>query len=415
MSAERTTPEAAPPEAAPPEATPTNRPSDPRTSNELRFANGPVTSDSVGPQALAGLTVIDMATVLAGPGAARHLADFGADVVKVEAPSGDSLRRMGWRAPGDADSYLWKITGRNKRAIVLDLKSPTGLARMRELLRTADVLVDNSRPGALERLGLDPAGLLAVNPGLVILRVTGFGLDGPYSDRAGFATIAEALSGYASISGEPDGPPLLPPVALTDEVTALAGAFAIMVALRYRDATGQGQVVDVNLLESIIQMLGALPTATAHLGYVQPRMGSGIPYSVPRGTYRCADGTWVAVSASSDSVASRVLALLGLDGDPRFATFESRAEHRHTLDELVGAWIGRRPSADVLAAFQLAQAAIARVNTTADLLADPHVKERNVFVDVDGVTMPGPVARLSATPGAIRHAGAPLDAHRSAP
>ncbi len=373
-----------------------------------RPGRGP--ADAPSHQALHGLTVVDMATILAGPGAARHLADFGADVVKVEAPAGDSLRRMGWRAPGDPDSYLWKITGRNKRTLVIDLKSPDGLSRMRELLRTADVLVDNSRPGALERLGLAPPELHAANPGLVILRVTGFGLDGPYSDRPGFATIAEALSGYASISGEAGGGPLLPPVALTDEITALAGAFAIMVALRHRDATGQGQVVDVNLLESIVQMLGALPTATAHLGYVQPRMGSGLPYSVPRGTYRCSDGRWVAVSASADTVAGRVLALLGLADDPRFTTFATRVEHREALDEEVAAWIGRRTSDEVLARFTEAEAAVAPVHSTADLLADPHVRARQVFVEVDGVVMPGPIARLALTPGAVRHAGRPLAA-----
>jgi crotonobetainyl-CoA:carnitine CoA-transferase CaiB-like acyl-CoA transferase len=270
------------------------------------------------------------------------------------------------------------------------------------------VLIENLRPGALERLGLGPDVLHARNPGLVILRVTGFGQDGPYASRPGFATIAEAMSGFAAINGEPDGPPLLPPIALTDEVAALAGAFAVMVALRHRDRTGDGQVVDVNLLESMLQMMSALPSAAAHLDYDQPRLGSGIPYSVPRGTYRCADGHWVAVSTSAESVAKRVLDLLGVAHDARFESFASRAAHREELDEVVATWIGARSQAEVLAAFEAAQAAIAPVYTMRELLADAHVRERGVFVEVDGVVMTGPTARLARTPAEVRHAGPPL-------
>jgi crotonobetainyl-CoA:carnitine CoA-transferase CaiB-like acyl-CoA transferase len=222
--------------------------------------------------------------------------------------------------------------------------------------------------------------------------------------------MAEAMSGFAAINGEPDGPPLLPPIALTDEVTAIAGAFAVMVALRDRDRTGLGQVIDVNLLESMLQMMSALPSAAAHLGYEQPRLGSGIPYSVPRGTYRCADDRWVAISTSAESVAQRVLMLLGLDDDPRFATFESRGEHRDELDAAVSAWVGARPSAEVLAAFEAAEAAIAPVYTMREVLADPHVQARHVFVEVDGVVMQGPVARLSRTPAEMRWAGRELGA-----
>ena len=203
------------------------------------------------------------------------------------------------------------------------------------------MLVENFRPGTIERLGLGPDVLLARNPRLVVLRVTGFGQDGPYAAKPGFATIAEAMSGFAAINGEPDGAPLLPPIALTDEVAALAGAFAVMVALRERDRSGEGQVVDVNLLESMLQMMSALPSAAAHLDYEQPRLGSGIPYSVPRGTYQCGDGKWIAISTSTESVAHRVLTLLGVADDPRFATFESRAGHREELDEIV-ARVGRR-------------------------------------------------------------------------
>src|SRR4249919_3328010 len=220
-------------------------------------------------QALEGLRVIDMATVLAGPGAARYLADFGADVIKVESPDGDGLRDLGWRDPSDWEGLWWKFVGRGKRSVVLDLKTDDGLAHMRRLVDDADVLVENFRPGTLERLGLAPDDLIARNPGLVVLRVTGFGQDGPYSGRPGFATLAEAMSGFAAINGEADGPPLLPPIALTDEVTAIVAAFATMVAVH----SGVGQVVDVNLLESLFQMMGPLPAAYALLGYLQPRLG----------------------------------------------------------------------------------------------------------------------------------------------
>ncbi len=351
-----------------------------------------------------------MATVLAGPGVARYLADFGADVIKIESPAGDGTRRMGWLDPRDGESFMWKLLGRGKRAAVLDLKSEAGLAAMRTLVDEADVLIENFRPGTLERLGLAPADLLARNPGLVILRITGFGQDGPYAGRPGFATMAEAMSGFAAINGEPDGAPLLPPIALTDEVTALAGAFSVMVALRHRDRTGEGQVVDINLLETMVQMMGALPSANAHLGYLQPRLGSGIPYTVPRGTYQCADGKWIAISTSAESIAARVMELLGVGDDPRFATFEGRVEHREELDGVVADWVGARPSEEVLAAFEQAQAAIAPVYSMADLLADPHMVARDAIVEVDGVRMPSVLARMSQTPGEVRHAGRELGA-----
>ncbi len=361
-------------------------------------------------QALEGLRVIDMATVLAGPHTARYLADFGADVVKVEAPGGDGTRRMGWRPPEGGDAYMWKLLGRNKRCTVIDLKTDAGLTTMRRLVATADVLIENLRPGTLERLGLPPDDLLASNPRLVLLRVSGFGQDGPYAQKPGFATLAEAMSGFAAINGEPDGGPLLPPIALTDEVAGLVGAFSVMVALRHRDRTGEGQVIDVNLLESLLQLMGPLPAAYAHLGYLQPRLGSGIPYTVPRGTYRCADGVWVAVSTSAESVALRVLDLVGVGGDDRFATFEGRAEHRDELEGIVEDWIGARSSADVLGAFDAAEAAIAPVYTMADLVNDPHVQARRALIEVDGVLMQAPVARMSRTPGEVRHAGRALGA-----
>lgn len=356
---------------------------------------------------LADLRVIDCATVVAGPGCARYLADFGADVIKVERPgAGDSTRSMGWRDPADDVTLWWKLSGRNKRTIELDLKDPDDLARMRALIDSADVLVENFRPGTLERLGLAPADLIGRNPRLVVTRVTGFGQDGPYAARPGFATLAEAMSGFADMNGEPDGGPLLPPIALTDEVTGLAAAFATMVALH----SGIGQVVDCNLLDSLAQFMGPLAAASKLLGYRQPRMGSGIPYSVPRGTYMTGDGRWVAISASAESVGLRVMELIGLGEDERFTTFAGRVAHRDEVDAQLGAWIAQRTLDEVLAAFEEANAAAAPVYDMADYLSDEHVIARGSVVEVDGVPMYGPIARLSATPGAVRWAGRPQGA-----
>ncbi len=360
---------------------------------------------------LGDLRVIDMATVLAGPGCARYLADFGADVIKVERPGvGDSLRGMGWRHPDDDVTLFWKLAGRNKRTIVLDLKSPDGLETMKRLCAEADVLVENLRPGKLEALGLSPDELIADNPKLVITRVTGFGQDGPYASRPGFATMAEAMSGFAAINGEPDRPPLLPPIALTDEVTALVAAFATMVAIH----SGVGQVVDVSLLDSLFQLMGPLPSAYSLLGYEQPRLGSGIPYSVPRNTYRTSDEQWVAVSTSAESVARRVLDLVGIGDDERFHSFAGRVEHRDEIDQAVSQWIAQRTLAEVLERFEQAHAAAGAVLTMADLASDPHMLARNAVVDVDGTPMQGLIARLSATPGRLRWAGRPLGADTDA-
>jgi crotonobetainyl-CoA:carnitine CoA-transferase CaiB-like acyl-CoA transferase len=356
---------------------------------------------------LHGLRVIDLSTLLAGPNCGRYLADFGADVIKIERPDGgDSLRRLAWRDPRDGEGLWWKLVNRNKRTIALDLKSPDDLALLLRLVSDADVLIENFRPGTLERLGLGPDVLLAQKPSLVITRVTGFGQTGPYRNRPGFATIAEAMSGLASISGEPDGQPLLPAIALTDEVTGVVAAFATMVALR----SGVGQVVDISLLESLFQLMGPLISLYELTGEVQERLGSGLPYSVPRGTYRCSDGHWIGVSTSSDSVAARVLQLLGVGDDPRFATFAARMEHRQELEAAMTAWCAARTQAEVMDAFTAAEAAIGPVMSMADISADPHYAARQAIATVDGTPMQGLIAHLSATPGVLRWQGRSLDA-----
>ena len=365
--------------------------------------------------ALSDLRVVDMATVIAGPGAAKLFADLGADVIKVESPSGDSVRRMGWMPPptagaGSDDSYFWKLQGRGKRCVVLDLKSDPGRDAMLRLLDTADLLIENMRPGKLEALGLAPEVLTERNKRLVILRITGFGQSGPYAMRPGFATLAEALSGYSAISGSPDGPPLLPPVALTDELTGTIGAFAALAAVWEARRSGQGQVIDLSLVDSLLHVMGPLPSAWAHLGYLQPRLGAGIPYTVPRGTYECSDGRWIAISTSSDSVAQRVLALIGAGGDERFASFSGRFANRDELEGLVADWVSGHTSEEAMRQLNEADAAVSPVYTMAELIEDEHFKQRETFIEVDGVLMQSVAPRFSRTPGRVRFAGRALGA-----
>tara|TARA_B110000003_G_scaffold273221_1_gene310536 strand:+ start:604 stop:1731 length:1128 start_codon:yes stop_codon:yes gene_type:complete len=349
---------------------------------------------------LADLKVIDLSTVFAGPHCARYLADFGADVVKVERPSGDTVRNIGWRA-SDGETLWWKLVNRGKRAVTLDLRKADDLQTLRKMLSVADVLIENLRPGKLEALGLIPDDLIAINPKLVITRLTGFGQTGPYRDRAGFATLAEAMSGFAAINGDPEGGPLLPPIALTDELAGLAAAFATLVAIH----GGGGQSVDVNLLETMMQIMGPLMSAWHSEQYLQERLGSGIAYSVPRGTYKASDGGWLAVSTSSDSVAARVMDLIGAADDERFASFDGRIAHREELDLLMSNWVARRTLSEALNEFQNAEAAAAPVMNMQQIAEDPHILDRGSLIELDGIKMQGLIARLSRTPGQIRWPG----------
>ena len=333
------------------------------------------------------------------------MADFGADVVKVEQPAGDSSRNIGWRA-ADGETLWWKLANRGKRAITLDLKNSEDLATLKRMLTVADVLVENLRPGKLEALGLIPDELINTNPKLTITRVTGFGQTGPYRDRPGFATLAEAMSGFSSMSGEAGGAPLLPPIALTDEVTGLAAAFATMVAVH----SGGGQTVDVNLLETMMQIMGPLISAWHTEGYLQPRLGSGIAYSVPRGTYQASDGGWIAVSTSSDALARRVMELIGVGDDERFQTFDGRIANREEVDRLMAEWVRQRTLSEALESFEAAEAAAAPVLNVGELSSDHHVAERGSLIEVDGIVMQSLIAQLSKTPGRVRWAGRSLGA-----
>lgn len=363
---------------------------------------------------LAGLRVLDLATLFAGPLAATLLGDFGAEVVKVEHPRKPDPSR-GHGPSKDGIGLWWKMLGRNKRTITLDLSRPGGRATLLRLAGTADVVIENFRPGTLEKWDLGWPELSAVNPRLILVRVTGFGQFGPYAHRPGFGTLAEAMSGFAAITGEPDAPPTLPPFGLADSIAGLTTAYAVMTALAGRDRTGEGQVVDMALIEPILTVLGPQPTWYDQLGHVQPRTGNRSQNNAPRGTYLTADGTWVAVSTSAQSIAERVMTLVGrpdLIDEPWFATGEDRARHADVLDEAVGGWIARHTRTDVLAAFEKAEAAVAPVQDVRDVMADPQYQALNTITTVDDpelgpLRMQNVLFRLSGTPGAIRWAGRP--------
>ncbi|MFG2130321.1 CaiB/BaiF CoA transferase family protein [Streptomyces sp. NPDC048751] len=363
---------------------------------------------------LTGLRVLDLATLFAGPLAATLLGDFGAEVIKVEHPTKPDPSR-GHGPSKDGVGLWWKVLGRNKRTTTLNLSTPGGRATLLRLAATADVVIENFRPGTLEKWDLGWEELSAANPRLILTRVTGFGQFGPYAHRPGFGTLAEAMSGFAAITGEPDAPPVLPPFGLADSIAGLATAYAVLTALAARDRTGDGQVVDMALIEPILTVLGPQPTWYDQLGHVQPRTGNRSQNNAPRNTYRTADGTWVAVSTSAQSVAERLMHLVGrpeLIDEPWFATGADRARHADVLDEAVGTWIARRTRADVLAAFEKAEAAVAPVQDVRDVMTDPQYAALGTVTTVDDpelgpLRMQNVLFRLSATPGAIRWAGRP--------
>ena len=362
---------------------------------------------------LAGLRVIDASTLFAGPMAAMHLGDMGADVIKVEHPTKPDPAR-GHGPSRDGQNLWWKTLGRNKRTVALDLHADDGRDAFLRLAATADVVIENFRPGTLERWGLGYEELSAANPGLVLARVTGFGQIGPYRSRPGFGTLAEAMSGFAASTGEPDGPPTLPPFGLADGIASLATAYAIMVAVHARASNGgRGQVVDVAIIEPILAMLGPQITRWDQLGTVQPRTGNRSTNNAPRNAYRTADGSWVAVSASAQSIAERVMTLVGrpeLADEPWFATGAGRAEHADLLDDAVGGWIARHSRDEVIAAFEAAQAAVAPVYDARDIVADPQFNALGTIHrihddDLGDMAMQGPLFRLSRDEATIAHTG----------
>ncbi|HEX6357976.1 CoA transferase [Actinophytocola sp.] len=359
---------------------------------------------------LAGIRVLDVSTLFAGPLAATFLGDFGADVIKVEHPrKPDAARNHG--PAKDGVNLWWKTLGRNKRTITLDLGRTDGAELLLALAEEADVLIENFRPGTLERWGLGPAQLHKANPRLVIARVTAFGQFGPYAARPGFGTLAEAMSGFAALTGAPDGPPTLPPFGLADGIAALATSYAVMIGLR----TGVGQVIDTAIIEPILMLLGGQITAYDQLGVVQPRTGNRSVNNAPRNVYRTLDRQWLAVSTSSQSIAERVMRLVGRPDvveQPWFASGHERARHADELDAAVSAWIAARPADEVVAEFEKAQAAVARVYDVRGVVADPQYQALGTVQTVPDdelgpVRMQNVLFRMSATPGRIRWAGRP--------
>jgi crotonobetainyl-CoA:carnitine CoA-transferase CaiB-like acyl-CoA transferase len=369
---------------------------------------------------LAGLKVIDCATVLAGPIAGMVFADFGADVIKIEHPQGDALRKMGHAK--DGHGVWWKVTNRNKRGITLDLHDDDGKAAFLALAEQADVLVENFRTGTLEKWGLGWDVLSKLNPRLVMLRVTGFGQTGPYRYRPGYGTVAEAFSGFAHITGEPDGPPTLPPFGLADGVAAYHGVFAVMFAIYERDVqgSGKGQYIDLALYEPLFACLGAQVSTFDQLGIVQERRGNRSDNNVPRNAYKTKDGRWVALSTASPSIARRVMNLVGGEGtadDPRYATNIERVKRADEVDDMVATWIGARTLNEVLDAFEKVEAAIGPIYDAAQIVEDPQYKARESVTTVNDADL-GPLKMqnvfpiMSRTPGRIRHAGPRIAEHQ---
>jgi len=361
---------------------------------------------------LDGVRVLDLATLFAGPLVATFLGDFGAEVIKVEHPRGDPVRGHGHARNGIG---LWaKMINRNKRMLSLDLSKTAAQEILGELAAHSDVVIENFRPGTLERWHVGPDQLQARNPKLVVVRMTAFGQFGPYANRPGFGTIAESLSGFASITGQADGPPTLPPFGLADGIAGLAGTIATMMALYARDAAGgTGQVIDVAIIEPILTILGAQITVFDQLGILQQRTGNRSYNNAPRNTYRTRDEKWVAISASSQSVAERVLRLVGhpeVIGEPWFATGAQRAQHADELDGYVSAWIAQRNFDDVMRAFEEAEAAVAPIYDAADVMRDPQFAALESIITVPDeelgpLKMQNVLFRLMGTPGRVRWSG----------
>ena len=371
---------------------------------------------------LEGLKILDISNVIAGPFAAALLGDFGADVLKVELPGGgDALR--GLPPHKDGKPLLWKAVNRNKRAITLDLRKPEGRALFGRLLPRFDVLVENYRPGTLDRWGLDKAALWKLQPKLVILRVTGFGQTGPYSGYAGFARLFEAYSGLTYITRAPGEPPMHPGYPIGDPIGGVFGAFGVLAALLHRakHPEAPGQEIDLACTEAVMRLLEVLPIEYDQLGQVHEPIGNGNAYVSPGGVFRAGDGEWVTFTAATQSVFERFCKLIGreeLITDPRYASNPVRMRHADELNAIVAAWIGARPYREAIRELSEAGVSIAPIYSNRDVLKDPHFRARESITrirdeDFGSVAVPGVVPRLSATPGEARTAGPAPGAHNA--
>ncbi|WP_282351706.1 CaiB/BaiF CoA transferase family protein [Haloferax volcanii] len=379
-----------------------------------------MTNDTNGP--LDGLVVLEAGSMISGPTVGRFMADFGATVIKIEHPAfGDHIRRFGPQKDGVG---LWhKYLSRNKQSITLNISTDEGAAVFEDLVGEADLLIENFRPGTLERWNVGWERLSEVNDDLVMLRMSGFGQTGPYSERPGFGTLAEAMSGFAYLNGFPDSPPLLPPTGLADNIAALFSTFAVMFALYHRDVHGGGgQYIDTSLIEPIFGLLGPQPLRYDQLGEIESRSGNRSTSSAPRNVYRTGDDRWVAISASAQPLAERTFDAIGrpdLKDDPRFETNEDRLEHVDELDAIIQDWMDDHSREEVLSAFEAADATLAPVYNVEDILNDEHYAAREAFLTVDDPDLGEAVVqnafpKFSETPGRVDHLGPSLGEHNDA-
>jgi crotonobetainyl-CoA:carnitine CoA-transferase CaiB-like acyl-CoA transferase len=363
---------------------------------------------------LAGCRVLELGSTIAGPFCGRLMADFGAEVVKIEMPEGDPLRSMGNRYQ-ERSLYAATLL-RNKQVAAIDLRQSRGQELIRRMAERCDILIENFRPGALEKWGLGYEALARVNPGLIMVRISGFGQTGPYSQRAGYGIVAEAVSGLRSLIGDADRPPARVAIPLTDYITGLYAALGAVMALQARHVTGRGQVVDAALYEGAFSFLEQLVPSYQKLGIVTQRSGARMENSAPNNLYPSADGQYVHVTAIADSVFKRLLEVMGrtdLAGDARFTSATARSQHMDALDDIIAAWSRTLPARDAEARLNAAGVPASRVFTVADVFEDPHFKARGMLTEVadaelGSVTLASPVPKLSDTPGRIRHAGPAL-------
>jgi crotonobetainyl-CoA:carnitine CoA-transferase CaiB-like acyl-CoA transferase len=368
---------------------------------------------------LAGTKIVDISNFLAAPLASMFLADFGAEVIKVERPGlGDEVRR--WGEVKNGVGLYYKAVNRGKKSVTADLRTPFGVEVVKRLVARADILVENYRVGTLEKWGLGPDVLMAINPGLIVVRVTGFGQTGPNSKRPGFGTIAEAYAGYVHISGEPDRPPLLPGFGLGDATTGLMAAYLASVALHEKRRSGRGQVIDLALYETLLTLLGPQVVNYDQLGIIQERAGSRLPFTAPRNIYRTRDGKFISVGGSAQSIFERLCTALeipDLPRDPRFAGNRDRLKNVDALDEALQQAISRFDRDELMRRFVELEAAISPVNNVEDVINDEHVVARENILAIEDQELGGPlrmqnvVGKLSRTPGAIRHTGPRLGEH----
>ena len=370
---------------------------------------------------LDGVRVLDLATLAAAPLVATYLGEFGADVIKVEEPKhGDPIRA--WGNQRDGVGLMWKSISRNKRSITLDLRCAEGQQLVRRLVENADVAIFNTRPQTLRKWGLDYESLRAVNDRIVMLHITGYGLTGPKSERPGFGTLGEAMSGFAHITGQAGGPPTLPPFMLADGVASLNAAYAVMMALYHRDVHGApGQLIDVNLIDPLARLLEQTLLGYDQLGLVPERSGNRWDISAPRNTYRTGDGRWLAMSGSSPALALRVFRAIGrgdLLEDADFLDPQRRLARAREVDIVVADWVATKTLSEAMAVFETHEVAAAGVYDIADLVADEQLAHREVFISVKdhqlgAMMVQAPVPRFSSAPGTVDHLGPRLGEHNA--